>query len=98
MAASPIRVDGQQAPWGVVVATNDQLAHFNADAFPAMRPDIVVKELSGTLALAAAAFARVAALAVPLPDAADPATSGTQSGGFWLSNMIQSLFKPRRAA
>ncbi|MDP1028015.1 hypothetical protein Q5H91_12395 [Sphingomonas sp. KR1UV-12] len=98
MAASPVRLDGRSHPWGVVVATSDQLAHFNADAFAAMRPDVVVKELAGIIALAAAAYSRISTLASTapsLPDTEDDEGTKAVTNGF--TNILHRMFNRGRA-
>jgi GAF domain-containing protein len=54
LAAIPVRIDGQDKPWGVVIATNDQYDHFNTEeeSGPAETAE-PVKALAGMVALAA---------------------------------------------
>lgn len=52
--ASPIKIEGLDRPWGVVVATNDVPSHFTPDGEPGFRPAEAVRGLSGMVALAVA--------------------------------------------
>jgi hypothetical protein len=53
LAAIPVKVDNQEKPWGVVIATNDQQDHFTTDeeSGPAGTTE-PVKALAGMVALA----------------------------------------------
>jgi hypothetical protein len=53
LAAIPVRVDKQEKPWGIVIATNDQYDHFTSDeeSGPAEATE-PVKALAGMVALA----------------------------------------------
>jgi hypothetical protein len=53
LAAIPVRVDNQEKPWGIVIATNDQYDHFTSDeeSGPAETTE-PVKALAGMVALA----------------------------------------------
>lgn len=95
MAASPIRLDGQAEPWGVIVATNDQVDHFDTDDEASMRPDMVVKEIAGWVALLASAYARVEVAAVANPAPLAPAVSGTSSNTRRFTTWVQARFTPR---
>lgn len=54
MAVVPIKVDGQQKPWGVVVATNDRYNHFTLDEDVGLQTAEAVRAVSGMVALAVA--------------------------------------------
>lgn len=93
MAAAPVDLDGQLEPWGVVVATSDDIGHFDAESLEAMRPDIVVKELAGMVALAAAAWARVEAIADHAGDPQAVTDDGTETKPSGLNRSLKQLFK-----
>lgn len=98
MAASPIRLDGRAEPWGVVVATNDSIDHFSTDRQSELRPDLVLKNLSAMVALAAAAYRRIEPLARAATLAIEPSTpAGTSSPPASLGERIQGIFSGRRA-
>ena len=54
MAVVPIKVDGQQKPWGVVVATNDRYNHFTLDESVGLQTAEAVRAVAGMVALAVA--------------------------------------------
>lgn len=96
MAASPIRLDGRDEPWGVIVATNDQIDHFDTDDEAAMRPDMVVKEIAGWVALLASAYARVEAAAATNPAPSPSMAVGTGSDAGRFTTWVQAKFTSRR--
>lgn len=55
MAVVPVKVDGQQKPWGVVVATNDRYNHFTLDEGVGLQTAEAVRAVAGMVALAVAA-------------------------------------------
>jgi hypothetical protein len=54
MVAVPIKVVGQDRPWGVVVATSDRAGHFSAESSPGLKTDEPVRTLAAFIALAVA--------------------------------------------
>ncbi|HEX8300721.1 GAF domain-containing protein [Sphingomonas sp.] len=50
----PVKVDGQDRPWGVVVATSDRVDHFTPDDETGLKTTEPVRSLAGMVALAAA--------------------------------------------
>jgi GAF domain-containing protein len=53
IAAVPVRVDGRDKPWGVVVATNDRYGHFSLEEDLGAQTVEGVRLLAGMVALAA---------------------------------------------
>lgn len=54
MAVVPVKVDGQQKPWGVVIATNDRFDHFTLDKDVGLQTAEAVRAVAGMVALAVA--------------------------------------------
>lgn len=52
LAAVPIRVNRDEKAWGVVVATSDEVHHFDNDEEPGLRTVEAVRALAGMVALA----------------------------------------------
>lgn len=96
MAAMPVHLDGHDTPWGVVVATSDQTNHFNVEDDATMRPDMVVKEVAGLVALLVAAYARVEVLAGQQIASTLP-VSGTPSDNHSFTTRLKSVFMSGRA-
>lgn len=57
MAAAPIKIEGQKLPWGVVVATNDRVNHFDHLDETGLQTAEGVRLIAGLLAIAAGAQA-----------------------------------------
>jgi hypothetical protein len=53
VAVVPVRVDGREKPWGVVVATNDRYGHFNLEDELGAQTVEGIRLLAGMIALAA---------------------------------------------
>lgn len=54
MAVVPVKVDGRQKPWGVVVATNDRYNHFTLEEDVGLQTAEAVRAVAGMVALAVA--------------------------------------------